>query len=165
VRRPLKATPGPLGERLEFLLKHVNRPNNRPYSGLGELAEEVAKRGVQTSRKYLSALKTGARTNPTIELLDAVAEVFGVPVEVFTKDPSPAFDAIKQFVDREGRNIDVDTVRAIVATVAVVDSLPQREQMLFRGWRRASSEVQDAILRLVGDAGSHEPPRPPGQTD
>jgi transcriptional regulator with XRE-family HTH domain len=163
--RRLKATPGPLGERLEFLFKFVNGPDNRPYSSLGQLAQEVAKHGVTTSSKYLSALRTGARTNPSIELLDAIAEVFGVPVEVFTKDPSPAFDAIKQFVDREGRNIDVDTVRAIVATVAVVDSLPQREQMLFRGWRRASPEVQDAILRLVSDAGNHETPGPPRQPD
>jgi transcriptional regulator with XRE-family HTH domain len=163
--RRLKATPWPLGERLEFLFTYVNGPDNRPYRSFKELAQEVAKHGVTTSREHLSALKTGARTNPSSQLLDAIAEVFGVPVEVFTRNSSRAFDAIKQFVDREGRNIDVDTVRAIVATVAVVDSLPQREQMLFRGWRRASPEIQDAILRLVSDAGNHETPGPPRQPD
>jgi transcriptional regulator with XRE-family HTH domain len=146
-----KQARGLLGERLEYLFEHVNSPDGVAYRSMRRLAEQVARRGVQTSREYLSALRTGQRRNPTIQIVDALADVFGVPIEVFTEDPSPAFDAIVDFVDREGRRLNVDEVRAIIATITLFDALPERDQMLFRGWKRMSQDEQNTLLKLLGN--------------
>ena len=45
-----------------------------------------AARGVQTTRQYLACLMTGQRDEPRLSLVEALADVFGVPAAYFTAD-------------------------------------------------------------------------------
>ncbi|MEV4709552.1 helix-turn-helix transcriptional regulator [Actinoplanes sp. NPDC049316] len=72
-----------LAQRLDELFR-TSRPGGRRWTN-SEVAEELRKirPSLRVSGAYLSALRTGKRTNPSPDLLVALAEFFGVPVGYF----------------------------------------------------------------------------------
>ncbi|MFE0171374.1 helix-turn-helix domain-containing protein [Streptomyces sp. NPDC059002] len=79
----------PLAARLNHLFR-ASRPQGRTWTNR-EVAEEVklANPGLKVSGAYLSALRTGKRTNPSTDLLSALAKFFGVSPAYFV-DPDHA---------------------------------------------------------------------------
>ncbi|MEU3711087.1 helix-turn-helix domain-containing protein [Streptomyces catenulae] len=78
-----------LAERLNTLFR-TSRPRGRNWSNR-EVAEEVKRinPGLKVSGAYLSALRTGQRSNPSTGLLSALAQFFGVSPAYFV-DPDHA---------------------------------------------------------------------------
>ncbi len=78
-----------LAERLNHLFR-TSRPQGRNWTNR-EVAEEVKciNPGLKVSGAYLSALRTGKRTNPSTDLLSALAKFFGVSPAYFV-DPDHA---------------------------------------------------------------------------
>lgn len=75
----------PVAERLERLFEETRRPDGQLWT-MTYLADELKARGVDTSRQYLGALMTGERGEPRISLVEAIADVFELPVSYFTGD-------------------------------------------------------------------------------
>ncbi|WP_226352140.1 helix-turn-helix domain-containing protein [Pseudonocardia sp. ICBG601] len=73
-----------LPERFDYLLKNVHPPYRGPYT-LEEVAEGISEQneGFYVSIPYLSQLRTGARSYPTIRHVTAIARFFQVPVTYF----------------------------------------------------------------------------------
>ncbi len=79
-------TLGMLAEKIEYLFQQVHPGRNRPYT-LQEVVVKARELGGPTiSLGFLHALRTGKSDNPTLQHLQALAGVFGVPVEFFFSD-------------------------------------------------------------------------------
>lgn len=74
-----------VGERLTWLFEETTRPDGKRWTIL-YLCDELRGRGVDVSRQYLGYLMTGERDEPRLSLVEALADVFGVPVAFFTND-------------------------------------------------------------------------------
>lgn len=59
-----------------------------------DVVEGLAREGVRITSPYLSQLRTGARKNPSAEVVDAFAKYFDVSVEIFYH-PSQYFESRK----------------------------------------------------------------------
>ncbi|MBC2876890.1 helix-turn-helix domain-containing protein [Streptomyces mobaraensis] len=72
-----------LARRLNHLFR-TSRPQGRNWTNR-EVADEVKRvsPGLKVSGAYLSALRTGKRTNPSADLLNALAKFFGVSPAYF----------------------------------------------------------------------------------
>lgn len=68
-----------LAARLNRLFEVMRRPNTPPLSNAAAAAAITAKTGVSISPAYLWQLRSGAKTNPTVQHLRAIADYFGVP--------------------------------------------------------------------------------------
>ncbi|MFG2222950.1 helix-turn-helix domain-containing protein [Streptomyces sp. NPDC050161] len=82
---------GMLGDRLGRLFAHMHPPG-APYTN-AYVAEEISGDaqtygGVRLTEQYLSMLRNGKRTNPSPEVLRALAKFFGVPVGYLIGDLS-----------------------------------------------------------------------------
>ena len=82
---PVAVPKSPVGQRLERLFEETRRPDGQLWT-ISYLAEELKARGQDVSRQYLGALMTGDRGEPRISLVEAIADVFGLPVAYFTGD-------------------------------------------------------------------------------
>jgi ESX-1-secreted protein regulator len=84
------APPGPEGEslaaladRLNWLVERVHPPGRGRYSNY-EIAELIAKvTGESVSHNAIWKLRNGQSANPTMRLVSALAQVFGVPPGYF----------------------------------------------------------------------------------
>jgi transcriptional regulator with XRE-family HTH domain len=74
-----------LAIRLNHLFETVHPPGRGPYSN-EEVARAIRAQGGDISRAYLSYLRNGERTNPTLQHLDALARFFGVTPAYFFND-------------------------------------------------------------------------------
>ncbi|WP_018680940.1 helix-turn-helix domain-containing protein [Actinokineospora enzanensis] len=76
----------PLTARLDRLFR-VSRPRGRQWSN-AEVAAEIkrANPDLRVSGPYLSMLRTGRRTSPSMDLLAALARFFGVSPSYFFDD-------------------------------------------------------------------------------
>lgn len=102
-------------------------------SPAGEVPSDVtvadgifAKTGVQMSGPYLCLLRTGKRTNPTVQNLQAIAAYFGVPAS-YLIDTGPADAAVQAELRlvkamRDNRVRDIAT-RLSGLTPASIDNL------------------------------------------
>ncbi|MGB8019640.1 MAG: helix-turn-helix transcriptional regulator [Candidatus Nanopelagicales bacterium] len=72
-------------QRLTRLFEHTSRPDGRRWT-LQHVADQCTARGQQVTRQYVLHLKSGARSEPRLNLVEALADVFGVPVAYFTAD-------------------------------------------------------------------------------
>lgn len=83
-------------ERLDGLFKR-SRPHGRRWTN-DEVATEIKARSpdLKVSGAYLSALRTGRRTNPSRELQEALAKFFGV---------APAFFFDPEYFDQASRQL------------------------------------------------------------
>jgi transcriptional regulator with XRE-family HTH domain len=84
--RAARKRPRPLHERLQHLFDTVRNPTtDRPYT-LREIAERVRELGVDVSHAYLNYLVRGERTNPSLDLVQALSKIFGVSPMYFFDD-------------------------------------------------------------------------------
>lgn len=74
-----------MGERLARLFEETTRPDGQRWT-MTYLADELRARGQDVSRQYLGYLLTGERDEPRLSLVEALADVFQVPVAYFTAD-------------------------------------------------------------------------------
>ncbi|MFJ9412781.1 MULTISPECIES: helix-turn-helix domain-containing protein [unclassified Streptomyces] len=86
-----KGASSTLAERLNHLFAHMH-PAGAPYTNAfvaDEISGETAEYGgVKVTEQYLSMLRNGRRTNPSPELLRALAKFFAVPVGYLLGDLS-----------------------------------------------------------------------------
>lgn len=80
----------PLAVRLNRLFQTA-RPDGKPWTN-DQVAQELKRRNpeLRVSGGYLSALRNGGKSHPSIELQQALADFFGVPIAYFA---SPSVDA------------------------------------------------------------------------
>lgn len=72
-------------QRLARLFEETQRPDGRRWT-LQYVADECVARGQQVTKAYILHLKSGQRTEPRLTLVEALADVFRVPVAYFTAD-------------------------------------------------------------------------------
>ncbi|MGJ6121176.1 helix-turn-helix transcriptional regulator [Mycolicibacterium sp. Y3] len=71
--------------RLNKLFEAVYPPGRGPHTS-HEVVKELRGEGIRISAPYLSQLRTGQRTNPSAEMMEAIAQFFRVSVAYFTDD-------------------------------------------------------------------------------
>ena len=83
----------PLAVRLDRLFR-ASRPDGKFWTN-DQVAEELKRRNpeLRVSGGYLSALRNGGKSHPSIELQQALADFFGVPIAYFTSPEARADDA------------------------------------------------------------------------
>jgi transcriptional regulator with XRE-family HTH domain len=74
---------GVIAKRLQHLFENKRRPDGKRYSYREVLAAIDAAGGPTMSIGYLSQLVTGARTNPMMDAVQALAKFFEVPLSYF----------------------------------------------------------------------------------
>lgn len=79
------------------------------------LVRALADRGCGVSTPYLSQLRRGVRVEPAAQIVEALADYFGVPVEYFFA-PLPTGDTDGAQADREAlRKVDNAALRRLLA--------------------------------------------------
>ena len=84
-RGKARSRPTKVSERLTFLVEETRRPDGRRWT-LSYLADQLTELGQTTTKQYLGYLLDGRRENPSLALVEALADVFGVPAAYFTSD-------------------------------------------------------------------------------
>ena len=97
---------GMLAEKLERLFEEVRKPDGSKYTQT-EVVEGT--NGVLT-RVYLWKLRTGRATNPSVQVVQALADFFGVDSNYFSENEAAADSEISRFA---GRYVDEIRDRAI----------------------------------------------------
>lgn len=72
-------------QRLNRLFEETRRPDGKRWT-LQFVADECTARGQAVTKQYILHLKSGVRTEPRLNLVEALADVFRVPVSYFTAD-------------------------------------------------------------------------------
>lgn len=126
--RPMLAT------RLDHLFESV-RPDGargRRYTN-DEVAAAIrdSTPGIRVSGAYLSALRTGAKKNPSTELLCALARFFGVSASYFldeeTAERTDAEIALAQFANNHGvRNLALRALELSPEGLAAVSQIVEQ---------------------------------------
>ncbi|KUJ65957.1 DNA-binding protein [Streptomyces albus subsp. albus] len=146
------ATGSQLADRLNYLFAHMHPPGS-PYTN-AHVADEISRGaeygGVRLSEQYLSMLRTGKRTNPSPEVLRALARFFAVPVGYLLGDLSAS----------QAERVE-EEVRFLVA---------MRDQRVRGIALRAVGlppEVQDSLTTIISQFRQQMnlPPDPPGPGD
>lgn len=75
--------PGVIAKRLQYLFENKRKPDGKRYSYREVLSAIEAQGGPTMSIGYLSQLVTGARTNPMMDAVQALARFFEVPLAYF----------------------------------------------------------------------------------
>lgn len=76
-----------LADKLNHLFAMVRRPDGAEYYGKDVVAA-VRATGVELSASHLSELRRGIKSNPTLRVLQALADFFEVRVSYFFDDPA-----------------------------------------------------------------------------
>ncbi len=72
-------------QRLNRLFEQTTRPDGKRWT-LQYVADECTARGQAVTKQYVLHLKSGVRSEPRLNLVEALADVFRVPVAYFTAD-------------------------------------------------------------------------------
>lgn len=80
---PEQADPGVIATRLRYLFENKRRPDGKRNSYREVLSAIEAQGGPSMSIGYLSQLVTGARKNPMMDAVQALAQFFEVPLSYF----------------------------------------------------------------------------------
>lgn len=123
-------------ERLSRLFAVVHPAGRGPLT-LSEVAAGLSERGVNVSIPYLSMLRSGGRTNPGPELVEAISGFFQV---------SPAY-----FYDRDyAEAVDRDLDWVIQIRDSTVREIAARSHGLSNDGRRAVVEIIEHLRRAEG---------------
>ena len=79
-----------LSAKLDYLFRTIRPPDWPKYLDDEVVAAIRARGGPPISATYLCQLRTGARDNPSLKLLQALADFFGVPPAYFVDDGTAA---------------------------------------------------------------------------
>lgn len=104
-----------LAERLTWLIETVPGPDGAPFTH-AEIARQVALHsGESCNRGYIGYLARGERDNPTMRVLTALAQVFGVPPEFFFADDvfTSVRDEVATLVKLRAAGVDMVALRAL----------------------------------------------------
>lgn len=97
-----------LADKLEYLFDAV-RPDgeDRSYSQR-EIVARMTKAGYAMSNSHLSELCRGVKKNPTVEVIEGLASIFGVPA-AYLLDYPPAVDEVEAELElrRAARDAEV----------------------------------------------------------
>lgn len=108
---PMSAT---LAERIDHLFRTHHSPRGREYTYREVAAAVIGQNGTTFSQAYLWQLRTGAKDNPTMRHLEALARFFAV-------SPSYFFDEeLTEFPETEVRLLAAskrETLRQMAATL------------------------------------------------
>ncbi|MFI6150004.1 helix-turn-helix domain-containing protein [Streptomyces sp. NPDC051109] len=138
-----------LAVRLDDLFKTV-RPQGRRWTN-AEVAEELKRANpeIKAGGVYLSQLRTGKRSNPSPDLLAALARFFGV--------------SVAYFFDDEAAESELDEIAAIEALrQAGVRSVAMRAAGMKAENLRAIMAIMDQYRQLQGLPPVTDPAEPPG---
>lgn len=91
--------PPPLADKLNHLFAVVRRPDGGEYYGKHVVAA-VRETGVELSASHLSELRRGIKSNPTVRVLQALANFFEVRVSYFFDDPAAVEQTEKELEQR-----------------------------------------------------------------
>ncbi|MGH7749475.1 MAG: hypothetical protein ACREQ5_32620 [Candidatus Dormibacteria bacterium] len=111
------ARPRTVAEKLSRLFEVMHPPGARPLS-TREIANRVKKQGGSISPTYVSELRTGKKTNPSLEQIMWLAAAFGVSAGYFT-DPDVAqrVDAELDRLAEHHHNAQLQELAAQAATI------------------------------------------------
>lgn len=100
--------------RLDLLIETVHPPGRGPYS-LAEIAEGTARDGFRVSTSYLSNLRRGKMSNPSVSHVAALARFFGVSPEFFFETPvgRPPKSAQLEEVEGDVKMLENKDIRVI----------------------------------------------------
>ncbi len=124
-------TDGTFTEKLDFLCRAIHPPGRGPYT-LQEIADAVG-----VSPGYIHALRRGKKTQPTHEVIQKLADFFGIPAGAFFKNDKEALEVaadVEVFValrDAEVRNI----------ALRAADYTPEERQAL--------TGIMDQVSRML----------------
>lgn len=83
-----------LSAKLDKLFETMRKPNKPPLSNAAAAEAITRTTGVSISPAYMWQLRTGAKTNPTVAHLRAIAEFFGIsPSYLIDPDVDPKIEA------------------------------------------------------------------------
>ncbi|MCN0178456.1 helix-turn-helix domain-containing protein [Salinispora arenicola] len=117
-----------------------------------EVAEAVRRAGGDISASYLHALRTGKRTNPTKQHMEALAAFFGVPAAFFLSGDTSHLDAeLRRLQELRELNEALENPR--VRAVAL------KARVLTEGGVRNIDAILDHVLELERGEG-RTPPEP-----
>lgn len=105
---PSPQRPKTFTEKLNRLVAVVHPANRGPYSA-HEITTRVRDQGGSISRSYVSELLNGAKTNPTLNHVVALARAFAVSPGYFTDD---------EVAERVDRELDEIAARSRVTELA-----------------------------------------------
>jgi transcriptional regulator with XRE-family HTH domain len=120
----------PFAEKLNYLWDTVHPPG-RPNT-LDQVVGGVAAAGYEISASYLSQLRNGVKTNPTLNTIRGLAAFFGVPAAYFLDEAEEArindqLSVIVAMRDAGVRNVALRThglsERDLAALHAMISSL------------------------------------------
>lgn len=77
---------GTIAQKLDHLFRTVHPAGSVPYSNDHVSKAMAASGGPKISGQYIWYLRTGQRTNPTVDILEALAQFFGVSLAYFFND-------------------------------------------------------------------------------
>lgn len=137
-----------LPDRLNRLFASVHAPDGDPYSN-ADAVHYMRARGCKISHPYLSQLRNGHRTRPSIAIIRGLASFFGVPPGYLTGDDTVT-----------ARHIDEELYWAAVSRNPDVRELITMISEL-------SPEAQNALLADIDRTAQTvtTDPRPPDEDD
>jgi transcriptional regulator with XRE-family HTH domain len=84
VQASTTTAPKSLADKIDHLFRSVRtRDGEMTYREASRKVDELGLPGITISPSYIHQLRSGARDNPTMRHLEALAAVFGVPVAYF----------------------------------------------------------------------------------
>lgn len=107
--------PSTLAEKLAYLFERVRRPDGAEWTGK-DVAAAVRARGTDLSASHLSELRRGVKSNPTLRVLQGLADFFEVRVSYFFDDPAAVDQTLAELELRAAmRDADVHQMASRVA--------------------------------------------------
>ncbi|WP_432522988.1 helix-turn-helix domain-containing protein [Kineococcus sp. SYSU DK006] len=141
---PRKSQPeeGSIAQRLDLLFEYAHPADRGPYT-VEEVAAALTERGDKVAASYIYALRSGAKDNPTVNRLRALADFFGVPVTYFFEEQSREEIAAALEMARVMRkhNIVMPSSRALGSADSPDQARAQAER-----WERIASLLQSSDL-------------------
>ena len=128
-----------LADRVGWLVATVHPPGRGPYSNyeIAALIEQVT--GEKVSHNAIWKLRNGQAANPTMRLVSALAQVFGVPPGFFYGEPSLPDDQVEMLALISGSGITPVQLRAFAE---LTPSARQAIVGLIKETARAEAERQ-----------------------
>jgi transcriptional regulator with XRE-family HTH domain len=137
---------GTFSEKLNFLCKTIHPPNRGPYT-LQEIADAVG-----VSPGYIHALRHGKKDQPTLEVIQKLADFFGIPAGAFFRGDKEAIEVaadVEVFValrDAEVRNITLRAARYSPEERQALTGIMDQVSVMLRA-RRAAERRTGSELR------------------